>query len=321
MSGSVLVTGASGYIGHLLVERLAEEPALLGRIVATDVRPVAEEQTIEGVDYRVCDVRDPSIADVMRDCGADTVVHLAAIVSPGKGSTADMEYSVDVLGTRNVLEACVAAGVRKLIYTSSGAAYGYWADNPEWLRESDELRGNDSFPYSRHKRLVEEDLARYRQSHPGLAQLVFRPGTILGESVSNQITAMFEKPWVLGMAGSVTPFVFIWDRDVVECLALGVRDDKQGIYNLAGDGVVSLREIAERLKKPYVRVPAGLVKALLAVLKPVGLSRYGPEQVDFLRYRPVLANEKLKAEFGYTPRMTSSEVFDLYCSGLARHGG
>jgi len=47
-------------------------------------------------------------------------------------------------------------------------------------------------------------------------------------------------------------------------------------------------------------------------MRPLGLSRYGLEQVDFLRYRPVLSNEKLKSEFGFTPRMTSAEVFDYY---------
>jgi UDP-glucose 4-epimerase len=57
---------------------------------------------------------------------------------------------------------------------------------------------------------------------------------------------------------------------------------------------------------------AGLMRAVLAVLHPLGVSRYGPEQVDFLRYRPVLDNRRLKEVFGYVPRLTSAEVFELY---------
>ena len=56
-----------------------------------------------------------------------------------------------------------------------------------------------------------------------------------------------------------------------------------------------------------------LLRAVLATLHPLGLTRYGPEQVDFLRYRPVLDNRRLKEGLGYTPRKTSSEVFDFYC--------
>ena len=51
---------------------------------------------------------------------------------------------------------------------------------------------------------------------------------------------------------------------------------------------------------------------LLWVLKQLGLTQYGPEQLNFLRYRPVLSNERLKNEFGYTPQKTTREVFDLY---------
>jgi len=47
-------------------------------------------------------------------------------------------------------------------------------------------------------------------------------------------------------------------------------------------------------------------------LRWLGMTRYGPEQVDFLRYRPVLSNEKLKSEFGYTPRKTTAQVFEYF---------
>jgi UDP-glucose 4-epimerase len=180
------------------------------------------------------------------------------------------------------------------------------------LREDDALRGNEQFAYSDHKRQVEEMLASYRTEHPELKQLIFRPGTILGEHVSNQITAIFERKVVLGVRDADTPFVFIWDRDVVACLVKGIREGRSGIYNLAGDGAVKLAEIAGIIGKRYVALPAWLIVGVLGVLKPLGLSRYGPEQVDFLRYRPVLSNQALKAEFGYTPRLSSREVFDLF---------
>ena len=307
---SVLVTGAGGYLGRQLIEALAA--AGVTTIVALDVRDEPVEDRVGGVVYRAGDVRDPALGDLLREHAVDSVVHLAAIVNPGKGSSRELEHSIDVLGTENVLRACIDAGVGQLVVTSSGAAYGYHADNPVPLSEDDALRGNPEFAYSDHKRQVEELLARARVEHPELRQLVFRPGAILGDTTRNQITDLFEKKVVLGVAGSDAPFTFIWDRDVVACLVKGILEGASGIFNLAGDGMTTMPEIARRLGKRYVPLPAWLIRAALTVLHPLRLSQYGPEQVDFLRYRPVLSNTRLKEEFGYSPQLSSTEVFEHY---------
>ena len=315
MRHRVLVTGAAGYLGSRLVELLSQprdEARRLDCIVAADVRDVPADKRLGGVEYATADVRSHDLADLMGRYRVDTVVHLAAIVTPGPKSSREFEYSVDVLGTRNVLEACVSSGVRRIVVTSSGAAYGYHADNPAWLNEGHAVRGNEAFAYSHHKRLVEEMLAEYRRTHPGLEQVIFRVGTILGETTHNQITAMFEKPRLIAIRGSASPFVFIWDRDVAGAIEHAIFAGPAGIYNVAGDGALSIQEIAARLGKRCVTIPASVLRAALAILHPLRLSRYGPEQVDFLRYRPVLDNRRLKEVFGYVPRLTSAEVLELF---------
>jgi len=316
---SVAVTGAGGYIGRKVVAELASGPRSIQTIVALDVRPPADRDRLPGVEYVTADIRGSEFSDVLTKYSADVVVHLAAVVTPGRKSDREFEYSVDVLGTRNVLAACLGAGVTRLIYTSSGAAYGYHQDNPEWLDEQDRLRGNVEFAYSDHKRQVEEMLDQWRKEHPELEQLIFRPGTILGSATSNQITALFEKPYVLGLRGASTPFVFIWDEDVVAAIIQGIHDGGSGIYNMAGDGVLTMKEIAAIMRKPYIPMPICVITGALWLLKLLGLTQYGPEQVNFLRYRPVLSNRRLKEEFGYTPRKTSREVFEYYLK--ARQSG
>jgi len=80
-----------------------------------------------------------------------------------------------------------------------------------------------------------------------------------------------------------------------------------------------MKDIANRLNKPLLTLPVWLVKAGLQVAKWRGKPT-GPEQVNFLRYRPVLSNRRLKEEFGYPLAKTSAETFEYFieCNGLRK---
>lgn len=309
---TVLITGASGYIGRQLVAALAADRRNLDTIVATDLRPVPAAQRLNGVEYLAADICSPELAQAFMKYNIDVVVHLAAVVTPGKQSDRELEYRVDVQGTENVLKSSVAVGVKKFIYASSGAAYGYHADNPKWLTENDPIRGNEAFAYSYHKRLVEQMLASYKERYPKLDQLIFRPGFILGKTTHNQITNLFEQKRIIGLKGVESPFVIIWDQDVVGAIIQGIFQGGNGIYNLAGDGVLTLPQMARMMGKPYIALPVWLVKFVLWMGKRLRITQYGPEQVGFLRYRPVLDNRRLKEVFGYIPQKTTRQVFDYY---------
>lgn len=308
----VLVTGGAGFLGSHVTRLLAGHPSV-ELVVSGDLR----DSDVPGVVSARFDVTDgDALAPVLAAHGIDTVVHLAAIVNPGRD--VDLEYRVDVEGTAHVLDACIRAGVRRIVVSSSGAAYGYHADNPEWITEDSPARGSDEFPYSKHKRLVEDMLAAARDEHPQLEQVIFRIGTILGPTVRNQITALWDAPRLLRVAGSDSPFVFVWVDDVAGAMVRAATDGPVGVFNVAGDGRMTVPEIAERLGKRMLTIPAWALGAALAVGHVLRVTEHGPEKVRFLRHRPVLANRRLKEEFGYTPERTSREAFEEY---LRTHPG
>jgi UDP-glucose 4-epimerase len=298
----ILITGAGGYVGRIVGERLARDH----KVVGTDLRARADL----GFEVLALDVRDPRMRELMADLRITHVIHLAAVLEGGKERKTD--YDIDVGGTKNVVDCAVAAGVRHLTVSSSGAAYGYHPDNPEWLNEEHPLRASELFAYAYHKRVVEQLLARYRQLSPQLGQLVLRICTVLGATTNNQITALFRKRRILGVRGGDSRFVFIWDEDVAGAIVHGVRGDRTGVFNLAGDGAMSIPEIAAALGKPTLMLPAFVLRQALEIGQFFHLSRYGPEQLDFLRYRPVLDNRRLKEVFGYLPMKTSAEAFQTF---------
>lgn len=310
LMATVVITGAAGFIGRALTSALKSAHY----IVALDLREIPEEQRLPGVTYATADIGDPALAEIFRTYQPQTIVHLASVVAAGGDPARD--YAIDVLGTKNVLEASLAAGAKHIVVTSSGAAYGYHADNPVPLRETDMLRGNEDFPYSRHKRLVEEMLGEWREKYPQLKQTIFRPCTVLGPGTNNQITAIFARPVVVGLSGTTTPFSLISELDVVDALAKAVNESRDGVFNLAGDGTLSLREIAQILGKTFLPLPPAILKSALWLLNKLRVTPLGPEHVKFIQYRPVLANDKLKSEFGYAPRHDARAVFGRYLESL-----
>lgn len=303
----ILITGAAGDVGSALLRELSQSEDGPDEVVATDVR--LPEEVPKGIRFETLDVRGDDPDQVIGRERPDVVIHLASIVAP---TTRDFAHAVDVIGSRNVLTACIAHGVKRLVVTSSGAAYGYHADNAIPLVESDPLRGNPEFAYSDHKRQVEEMLAKARAEVPELEQVVLRVGTVLGAGLENQITALFHKPRLLALAGCESPFVFIWTRDLARILQRAISQGPEGIYNVAGDGALGVTDLAGALGKPVLRLPVWLLKLALGIAHPLKLSRYGPNQVRFLQYRPVLDNRALKEQFGYVPDLTSAEVFALW---------
>ena len=130
------------------------------------------------------------------------------------------------------------------------------------------------------------------------------------------ITKLFTGRFILGLRGVRSPFVFAWDQDLVETISYGVQQSRTGIFNVAGDGCLTVREIGEVLNKPVVHLPVWLIKSVLALAKPLKITRYGPDQVRFMQYRPVLSNARLRSDFGRPPTKTSREALEFFAQHL-----
>ena len=133
---TVAVTGPTGDIGRSVIRAL-ERASGVGRIVGMARRPFdPAEHGWKRTEYRRGDVLDRDSVDQLV-AGADVVVHLAFIIFGSHEET----RRINLEGSRNVFEAAVAAGARRLVYTSSVAAYGFHDDNPDLLTEDVPPRG------------------------------------------------------------------------------------------------------------------------------------------------------------------------------------
>src|SRR6202035_1982087 len=170
----VAVTGPTGEIGKAVVgalERASEVTEVLG-MARRPFDPA--ERGWKKVSYRRGDVLDRrAVAELVED--ADVVLHLAFMIMGG----AKESRRVNLDGSRNVFEAAVGAGVKRIVYASSVAAYGFHSDNPRPLTEDVPARGTASHYYSAQKAEVEGMLADALYGSV-TAAYVFRPCIVAG---------------------------------------------------------------------------------------------------------------------------------------------
>jgi nucleoside-diphosphate-sugar epimerase len=319
---TVAVTGPTGEIGISAVTAL-EARTEVARIIGFARRPF--EPAAQGwtkTEYLRGDIRDRAAVDDLV-AGADVVVHLAYVIM---GSRAESRR-VNLDGTRNVFAAAVAASrARRLVYTSSVAAYGYHRDNPVPLTEDVAPRGSKEHYYSEQKAECEALLAEVTEGSE-LEVYVLRPCIVAGP----QATALAdEMPWrqlgeklpdILRRAIGALPLVkpvlpdpgvpiqLVHHDDVAQAIALAtVGAGEPGPYNLGGDGTVSLSAVATALGAVPVRVPHTTAIALSASLARLPRIPSAAEWLHTMRAPTVMATDKAKQQLGWRPRYSSEQT-------------
>ncbi|MCP3674151.1 MAG: NAD-dependent epimerase/dehydratase family protein [Gammaproteobacteria bacterium] len=305
----ILITGAAGSLGQGLVNQLASDHLI--EVFATDIKanPFPSKDNLH---YQIYDLRESKFTKWVNKIKPEQIIHLASILQISQNMSREKAYEIDVIATKKLLETAVSLDVTKITVTTSGAIYGYYPENKNIITEDRKPRGNEDYFYSAHKAEVESIMAEYRKKHPQLKQLIFRPGAILGPNFEGPVVNLFQQKFITGLIGYPGPFNFTWSEDAVDWMVEGVHSDITGEYNVAGDGILSMKQIAQKLGKFYLPLPALLIQLVLTIAKPLGLTQYGPEQVKFIKYRPVLSNKKIKECFKHQPRYTSEQVIDAF---------
>lgn len=254
---NTLVTGAAGFVGHHLVTALLDH----GHTVRAMALPSEDTATLQQMGSEIVrgDVRQ--IEDVNRAmAGIDVVFHLAAI--HGLWRPRQEYFDVNVGGTENVCKAALAAGVRRMVYTSSWTVYGMGINKLV----------DESFPlnpipdvYTETKTTAEKMVQQYviREHLPAV---IVRPGTMFGPGDQVNFGRMAErlrdgKAIIIGSGRNAVPFVYV--SDAVEGMILAAFNDRTTgqAYNLSTDKPITQEQLWNAIaqetgsRPPRLRVP------------------------------------------------------------------
>ena len=266
----IAITGASGYIGQMLVERLAKAPGI--KILALDL--VKPGRLPPGVEFAPCDVRDPAITRRFQGC--DVVVHLAFIVA----AIHDREaiYDINTRGSRNVLNACEEAGVGKLVVASSVAAYGRQPRDNRRITEDTPRRGDSASYYLHTKRLLEEDLDLFEKRNPKIVLTRIRPSILLGKNNRNFVHELARFPRVPKVReGLYLPVVH--EEDVIDAFELAVMKDAPGPFIISLPEPTSMEDMARALDKDTISMSRAQLLFLSRLGFKLHLTLFSPDWI------------------------------------------
>jgi dihydroflavonol-4-reductase len=303
---TVAVTGASGFLGSRLVEKLHE--------VGFTVRTLGRQEQTErlsklNIEHIKADIEDPaSLPKAINGAGA--VFHLAGLVSYRR-TDYDRLYKTNVIGTRNMMKACMDAGVERVVHMGSIAGMGVPKPGEIGTEELEyNLKGHGLY-YCDTKFEGSQEVKRFAKQ--GLPVLELSPGITFGEGDTHPhhhtIFRAMASGWFIGYPAGGVMFSDI--EDVVNaCLASLVRGEPGQNY-VVGSANKTFKEAGEDLAKvlggrpPFFQIPGWLSEAA-GVASETIVPLFGAKpkltwQVAWLSQRKIFfSSDKAIRDLGYT---------------------
>lgn len=300
----IAITGSSGYIGRLLVERFKAAGAIVLGIDLNKPTP-----TSEPYQFVCADVREEGLRKTVRDFDPDSIIHGAFVVKPMRDTRLMSAINVD--GTRNIMRIAEELSLRRFMLISSATAYGAWADNPVPMSESQPLRQRDGFQYAVDKVAIEDLLVDFQERNPQLAVSWVRPTVVGGPNIDNFLSRfIFGMPFVAKLDGVDTPSQFVHEEDVVAAVQTIVEQGASGPFNLAPPDRIYMSQVAQETGRRLFSIPFWLAysAAWLAWTTRFKIHESPPAFLYFVRHPWVISSEKITRELGFKFKYSSLET-------------
>jgi dihydroflavonol-4-reductase len=314
----ILVTGATGHIGNVLVRKLLEQGEKVRALVwrGEDTAPIKDL----GVEKVEGDVLDPATLDVaMR--GVDTVYHLAGIISimPGKNP---FVWKINVDGTRNVIEAARRACIRRLVYTSSIHAI---ARAPQGVAMDESLGFDQENPYGEYDRSkAAASLSVQHAADEGLDAVIVCPTGVIGpydfrgSELGEVIRSASEARTMFFVEGA---YDFVDVRDVADGMIAAQARGRKGESYILGGNRISVRYMLETVREvtgrafASIKIPFSLAEFAARFTpwyyqRTRSKPRFTPYSLEVLQSNSNICHAKAARELGFDPRPSIETIAD-----------
>ena len=303
MGKRVLITGLGTFWGGRVAQALEADPAVDVIVGLDRFEPTVQ---LERTEYVRSDESYSILARIVKAARIDTIVHTFLVVDSTQMASRTM-HEINVIGTMNLFAAASApdSTVRDVVVKSSTLVYGADPRDPVWFSEESRRAKPPSSMVERSLIEVEGYVRDFAVDNPDVSVAILRFSNVLGPDITTAIAKLLELPAVPTVFGFDPRFQFVHETDVVRAILFALETQLQGIYNVAGDGLLPWSEVAALCGKRTFPLPPFGMGLLAAPLNRLGLIELPGELLELLRHGRGVDNRRLK-QAGFDYRYTSA---------------
>jgi len=303
----VLITGIAGTFAGMVAEAL-EARDDIELILGVDIRE--PRHALTRTDFVRADIRNPLVAQRLRDDGIDTLVHLSTMSKPAAAGGRSRMKERNVISTMQLLAACqTLPALRRVVLKSTTAVYGSDHRDPAVFTEEDTPRTAPEHGFAKDAIEVESYVRAFAARREDVDVSVLRFANLVGGRIDSAFHSLFTLPVVPTVAGFDPRLQFCHEDDAVEVMVRVITGGHRGVVNVAGDGAVYLSQCVRMARHVPIPVPLPLVAAAASIVARSGRIDVPMDQLRFLQFGRLVDTTRLRTELGVTPRYSSREAF------------
>jgi len=294
----VLVIGIAGGLAQITA-RLILQNHPEWEVVGVDSRKSSKTKSIKGLKAISMRYSRGNFEKLFREHQFDVVYHLGRIShSSGTHNDLNKRLELSVMGTNRILDLSLRFNVKKVIILSTFHVYGALPDNSTFLSEDSPLKA--SIKYGELRDVVEMDqictnwMWRYKDQ---VSTVVLRPCNIIGNQIQNSMTKYLTSFLAIKPIDFNPVFQFIHEFDMATVLYRSVQSLPTGIYNVATDDFIPLRDALKTVGVNGIPFPISVASSLNSLLKVANVNV--PEYlIDYLKFSCLINNSAIKKHLG-----------------------
>lgn len=295
---NILIIGICGGLAQITT-RLILQDHPDWNVTGIDARDVSEIQEVDGLKTARMRYSRGNFEKLFRDNEFDIVFHLARISHSSNTQNAIHErLELSVMGTSRILDLCLRFNVKKVVVLSTFHVYGAYADNSVFVSEDSPLKASIEHPGLRDVVEMDQICTNWMWKYQNqLTTVVLRPCNIIGTQIQNAMSKYLNSSWALRPMDFNPIFQFIHEFDMAQVLYRSIDELPTGIYNVATDEFISLREALDIIGSKGIPFPISFASSMNKVLKAAKLEV--PDYlIDYLKYSCLIDNGNIKKYLG-----------------------
>ncbi len=252
------------------------------------------------------------LSRIVRATQVDTIVHTFLVVDstqvPGR-----LLHEINVIGTMNLLAAAGQAGspVRQVILKSSTVVYGSAHTDPVWFREEMDRTSSARTRVERSLLEVEGFVRDFADENPSTLVTVLRFANVLGTDIVTPFSTNLSRRLAPVIAGYDPLMQFVEEDDVIRAIKHAIEGQIPGLYNVAGDGLITWSEVVSSCGATPLYLPPVATSNFAKPLTRLGIIEFPPEMENLLRYGRGVDTSRLK-KTGFKFRYSSAGAVDSF---------